>query len=106
MFVKLKNQHEQQGAFAQINLLLKGLKIEFSYDKPIRDTVAEARSIYQRIAAIRPIKLDNIFSVILLNGMNKTFGPIQQHVHSMSSNSNISTETIVARLLEEDNLVR
>jgi gag-polypeptide of LTR copia-type len=106
MFDKLKTQHEQQGAFAQINLLLKGLKIEFSYDKPIRDTVAEARSIYQRIAAMGPIKLDDIFSVILLNGMNKNFGPVQQNVHSLSSNANFTAETIVDRLLEEDNLVR
>ena len=106
MFDKLKSQHEQQGAFTQINLLLKALKVEFSYDKPIRDTVAEARSIYLQIAAMGPIKLDDVFAVILLNGMNKNFGPVQQNVHSMSSNANFTAKTIIEHLLEEDHLVQ
>ena len=46
MFEKLKSQHEQQGAFAQINLLLKELQIEFSYERPIRDTLSELRTYY------------------------------------------------------------
>jgi hypothetical protein len=65
MFEALKAQHEQQGAFAQINLLLKGLQIEFTYEKSIRDTVSEMRTYYQRIAAMGQLKLDDVLSVLL-----------------------------------------
>lgn len=34
MSEKLRSQHEQRGAFAQINLLIKALQIDFTYEKP------------------------------------------------------------------------
>ena len=55
MFEALKAHHEQQGAFAQINILLKALQIEVSYETSIRDKVAEMRTAYQRISAMGPI---------------------------------------------------
>jgi gag-polypeptide of LTR copia-type len=106
MFEALKAQHEQQGAFAQINLLLKGLQTEFIYEKSIRDMVSEMQTYYQCIAAMGQLKLDDIFSILLLKGMNRHFGPLQQTIHSMSSNnSNFNSELIVAHLLDEDALV-
>jgi hypothetical protein len=106
MIEKLKSVHEKQGAFAQMNLLLKGLTIEFSYDKPIRETLADLRSYYERIAAMGTPTLDEIFSVLLMNAMNKNFGPLQQSINSLSKSPNFSSETITSRLLDEDSLVR
>ncbi|KAN0121037.1 hypothetical protein V8E52_003625 [Russula decolorans] len=61
MFEKLRTTHEQQGAFAQVNLLLKALQIHFEYEKPIHDTVADLRTYYHRISAMGPLKTDDIF---------------------------------------------
>ena len=105
MFEALKAHHEQQGAFAQINILLKALQIEVSYETSIRDKVAEMRTAYQRILAMGPIQLDDIFSVILLNSMNKHMAPLQQHIHSLSSSPSFCSETIAKRLIDEDNLI-
>jgi len=106
IFEALKIQHEQQGTFAQINLLLKGLQIEFTYEKSIRDMVSELRTIYQQIVAMGQLKLNNVFSVLLLNSMNRHFGPLQQTIHSLSSNnSSLNSKTIAVRLLNEDALV-
>ena len=106
MYQALKAHHEQQGAFAQINTLLKALQLEFSYEMSIRDKLAEIRTAYQRISAMGPIQLDDIFSVLLLNAMNKHMAPLQQHIHSLSSSPSFNSETIANRLLDEDALVR
>jgi hypothetical protein len=104
MFETLRAQHEPQVTFAQINLLLKALQIEFTYEKSIRDSVAELRTYYRRILAMGELKEDIIFAVMLLNSMNKHFGPLQQTI--MCSSLNLNSEIIVARLLEEDTLIR
>lgn len=64
------------------------------------------RTAYQRISAMCPIQLDDIFSVILLNAMNKHMAPLQQYIHSLSSSPSFNSETIANRLLDEDALVR
>jgi hypothetical protein len=106
MFKALKAQHEQQGTFTQINLLLKGLQTEFTYKKSICDMVSKMRTYYQRIAAMGQLKLNDIFS-ILLNGMNRHFGPLQQTIHSLSSNnSNYNSALIKVCLFNEDALIK
>ena len=106
MFEALQAHHEQQGAFAQINLLLKALQIQVSYDKSIRDSVADMRNFYRRITAMGKFTDDDIFTVILMNSMNTHFGPLQQTINSMSSTPGFNSETIAARLVDEDNLIR
>ncbi|KAI0273169.1 hypothetical protein BGY98DRAFT_936381 [Russula aff. rugulosa BPL654] len=107
MFDTLRSKHEQQGTFAQINLLLKALQIQLTREKPIRDSIAEMRTYYRRIVAMGKPKEDDIFAVILLNSMDKHLGPLQQTVNSMSSSSpNFNSEMIVSYLLATDNLVR
>lgn len=106
MFEKLRVEHEQLGAFAQINLLIKALRIELDYETDIRDKVAEMRTFYQRIISMGKIKEDDIFTVILLHSMNKNFGPLQQNIHSLSSTPGFNSATIVDRLLQEAKLIR
>ena len=105
MFEKLKATHEQQGAFAQVNLLLKSLQLKFTYEKPIRDTLAELRTYFHRIAVMGPLKTDDIFAVMLLNAMNEHFGPLRQTIHTLASSSNFTSEMIAARMLEEDKYI-
>ncbi|KAI0261921.1 hypothetical protein BGY98DRAFT_1104316 [Russula aff. rugulosa BPL654] len=69
MFEKLRSNHERQGAFAKLQLLLKGLKIQFSYDKPLRDTLADLRTYAKRIIAMGP----------------SSFAPLQHSVSSLSN---------------------
>jgi hypothetical protein len=104
MFKTLRAQHERQDAFAQIDLLLKALRIKFTYEKSIRDSLAEVRTYYRRIIATGEVKEDVIFSVILLNAMDKHFRPLQQSI--MCSSLNITSEMIITRLLNEDALIR
>lgn len=103
MFKKLKSRHEQFGAFAQTNLLLKGFQNYFSYETPIHDTLAELRTFYHGITAMGQLKNDVIFAVLLLNAMTKHFGPLQQKIiHTMSSAPNFTAENIATRMMEED----
>jgi hypothetical protein len=105
MFSKLQSQHKQQGVFVQINLLLKGLQINFTYEKPIRDTLSELCSFYHRIAAMEQPKLDDIWAILLLNTLNKHFGPLQQTIYSMSSTPGFTAKMIATCLLDKDALV-
>ena len=104
MFETLRAQHERQDAFARIDLLLKALRIQFTYEKSLRDSLAEIRTYYRRIAAMGELKEDVIFSVMLLHSMNKHFRPLQQNI--MCSSLNITSEMIITRLLHEDMLIR
>ncbi|KAF8497425.1 hypothetical protein F5888DRAFT_1697650, partial [Russula emetica] len=107
MFETLRTQHEQQGAYAQVNLLLKALQIELTYyEKSIRGSVAEIRNYYRLIVAKGKLKEDDIFAVILLNSMGKHFGPLQQTIIQMSSTPGFNSEVIATRLLDEDTLIR
>ena len=106
MLVTLKNRYEQQGTFAQINLLLKGLQIDFTYDSPLCDTLSDLRSYYQRISAGGQLKQDDIFSVLILNGLSKHFRPLQQSLNSLSQTPNFNSKMLANCILDEDTLIR
>ena len=48
---------------------------------------------------------DDIFLVLLLNAMNKNFGPFQQSIYSLLSLPNFHSEMIVNHMLDEDSLI-
>ena len=102
MFKKLRSNHERQGAFAKLQLLLKGLKIQFSYDKPLCDTLADLRTYAKRINAMGPLSDDDILSILILNAMNQSFAPLQHSVSSLSNAPNFNSELMARRVLDED----
>jgi hypothetical protein len=59
---------------------------------------------YRRIVAMGELREDVIFAVMLLNPMNKNFGPLQRTI--MCSSLNLNSEMIVTHLLDEDTLLR
>ena len=77
LFECLRVLHENQGAYAQISLLIKALDVHLSYDTSLRDTLSELHSYYQRIIAMGKIKDDDIFAAILLHSMSGNFLHLQ-----------------------------
>ena len=106
LFECLRVLHENQGAYAQISLLIKALDVCLSYDTPLRDTLSELRSYYHRIVAMGKIKDDDIFAAILLHSMSGDFLHLQQSVQNMTHLPNFNSEMIARRILEEDTLIR
>ncbi len=105
MFEKLRTLHEQQGAFAQLNLLLKGLEIDFTYEKSLHDMLSELCTYYHCIVAMGSLKNDNIFSILILNALSKNFGPLQHSINSLSKSSTFNSKAIASRILDEDALI-
>ena len=101
----LRVLHENQGAYAQISLLIKALDIRLSYETPLRDTLSELRSYYQRIIAMGKIKDDNIFAAILLHSMSDDFVHLQQSIQNMTHLPNFNSEMIAKCILDEDTLI-
>ena len=101
----LRILHKNQGAYAQISLLMKALELRLSYDRPLRDTVAEARNFYRRIIAMGKIKDNDIFTAILLHAMSGDFLHLQQSVQNMTHLPSFNSEMIIKRILEEDALI-
>jgi hypothetical protein len=99
MLDKLRLVHEKQGPFAQLNLLLKGLQTDFTYDTSLRDTLSELRTYYQRIVAMGSLRDDDIFSVLILNALSKHFGPLQYSINSLSNTPHFNSEMIANRIL-------
>ena len=106
MLDKLRLVHEKQGPFAQLNLLLKGLQTDFTYDTSLRDTLSELRTYYQRIVAMGSLRDDDIFSVLILNALSKHFGPLQYSINSLSNTPHFNSEMIANRILDEDAMIR
>jgi hypothetical protein len=52
------------------------------------------------------LKLDDIFSVLILNALSKNFGPLQYSINSAASSSNFNSEMLANRILDEDALIR
>ena len=106
IFECLRVLHENQGAYAQISLLMKALELRLSYDTSLHDTVAEARNFYQRIIAMGKIKDDDIFTAILLHMMSRDFIHLQQSVQNMTHLPSFNFEMIIRCILDEDALIR
>ena len=105
MFKRLRSLHEQQGAYAQLQLLLKALNVHFTHDKPLQETLAELRSYGKRIVAMGQLSDDDIFSIIYLNALEKDFGPLQHSITSLSNSPNFNSSMMAQRILAEDALI-
>ena len=81
-------------------------RIDFTYDSPLCDTLSDLCSYYQRISAGGQLKQDDIFSVLILNGLSKHFGPLQQSLNSLSQTPNFNSEMLANHILDEDALIR
>jgi gag-polypeptide of LTR copia-type len=106
MLDKLRLVHEKQGPFAQLNLLLKGLQTDFTYNASLRDTLSELHTYYQRVVAMGSLRDDDIFSVLILNALSKNFGPLQYSINSLSNSPHFNSEMIANRILDEDAMIQ
>ncbi len=106
MFEALRNQHEEQGPYTRVALILKAWEIQFTYETPLRDTLAELRNYHRRIIATGELTEDDIFAAILLRSMNKDFGHLRRSVEEMTIMLGFSSEIIARRILQEDELIR
>jgi hypothetical protein len=97
MFEKLRSIHGHR-----LQLLLKALQIRFSHDTPFRDTLAEVETIANHIIAMGQLSDDDIRSMLILNALNKNFGPLQCSIISLVNSPNFSSEMIAKHVLDED----
>ena len=106
LFECLRVLHKNQGAYAQISLLIKALDVCLSYDTSLKDTLSELHSYYQPIVAMGKIKDNNIFAAILLHSMSGDFLHLQQSVQNMTHLPNFNSKMIAKWILEEDAFIR
>jgi hypothetical protein len=105
MFEALCTKHKKQGPHAQINLLLKGLSITCTFDKPICETVVEICNYYQHIQAMGPLRHEDIFLIMLLTSLNKNFGLLQHSILSLRSMPGFNAEMVATCIEEEGALI-
>jgi hypothetical protein len=67
MFEALRKQHEKEGPYTRVTLLLKALEVQFTYETPLRDTLAELHNYHRRIIAAGKLPGDDIFAAIFLH---------------------------------------
>jgi hypothetical protein len=107
LFTRLRTLHEHQCTIAQISLLIKAFDITLSYEKPLRDTLAEMRTYYRRIIMMGKIKDDDIFCAILLHSMRTNFTHLQNFVlQTLTQLPQFNSEMIAKLILDEDYLIR
>jgi hypothetical protein len=106
MFKALHTKHEKQGPHAQINLLLKGLSITCTFDKPICETVAEIYNYHQCIQAMGPLRHEDIFLIMLLTPLNKNFGLLQHSILSLRLMPGFNAKMVATCMEEEGTLIR
>jgi hypothetical protein len=109
LFVTLRTQHENQGPYTQISLLLKVLDIRFVYNTPVRDTLAEIKSYFRRITAMGKIKDEDIFIAIFLHSISDRYGPLahlRQTVQKLALHPNINFDMFAKIILDQAELNR
>jgi hypothetical protein len=106
MFKALHTKHEKQGTHAQINLLLKGLSVNCTFDKPICETVAEIWNYHRCIQAMRPLKHEDIFLIMLLTSLNKHFGVLQHSILSLRSMPGFNMDMVATQMEKEGALIQ
>jgi hypothetical protein len=106
MFEALCTKHEKQGAYTQINLLLKGLSINCTFDKPIYETIAEIWNYHRCIQAMGPLKHKDIFLIMLLTSLNKHFRLLQHSILSLRSMPGFNADMVATWMEEEGALIQ
>ena len=106
MYSHLHLIHEQQGTFAQLQLLLKALKVDFEYDKPLEETLANIENYAHRILSMGPLSDDHIICMLILNAMANNFGPLQHLITSLSSPSTLTSLVLGNRIHDEAAFIR
>ena len=82
MFAIFKEYHEKQGTFTQLNLLIEGLYLEFTYNMPLDQSLSKMCSFSKHIITMGQIKNDDILSILILHGLNNHFGPFQHSINT------------------------
>ena len=106
MYSRLWLIHEQQGTFAQVQLFLKALKVDFEYDKPLEETLATIENYAQRILSMGPLSDDHIVCMLILNAMMNNFGPLQHSITSLSGASTLSSLLLGNHIRDEAAFIR
>jgi hypothetical protein len=83
---------------------MKVLEIQFNCNTPFRDTLAQIRTYSRRITAIGKIKIDDIFTAILLRSLSDPSAPfhLRQAAQKLSHLPNISFEMTTKCILALD----
>ena len=104
VYEQLKQRHEKLGLYTQVLLLKKGLELRFRHGTHLSGTISEIRCIYQQMAVMGPVDMENIFTVLLLNALGEDFQDLQSNIQATSNDTTFSVNYIIQRIQNEENL--
>ena len=95
MFKRLHKRHEKLGLHAQVLLLKKALDICCTPNVPLSNIVTEVSNLLKCIAAMGPINIDKLKSVVLINTLSSHYEHIQSTLIGLTNDPSFTSDTII-----------
>ena len=105
MFEKLCKRHEKLGLHTQVLLLKKALNICCTPNVPLSNTVMEVSNLLKCIAAMGPIDIDKLKSVVLINTLSGHYEHIQSTLIGLTNDPSFTSDTIIHCIQQEEDII-
>jgi len=102
----LRTCHEKCGTWHQIMLVKQLLKIQFTMGTPLNETVEKIDDLITHVSNMGDLDWPTFKMYALINALGGEFEYMQSQVHASSNEPGFSANTVVTRILQENNLIK
>ena len=102
----LRTRHEKRGTWHQIMLVKQLLEMRFTMGTPLNETVEKIDDLITRASNMGDLDWPTFKTYALINALGGEFKYMQSQVHASSNEPRFSASTVVARILQENDLIK
>jgi len=106
MWKVLHTHHEKHGTWHQIMLVKQLLEIQFTIGTPLNETVEKIDDLITRVSNMGDLDWPTFKTYALINALGGEFEYMQSQVHASSNEPGFLANTVVARVLQENDLIK
>jgi hypothetical protein len=106
IFMMLQQHHKKLSAHTQLLLLKKALNFSYGHKAPFYDGTNEILAMHMRISNIRPVDLNQIKIILLLNTFGNDYNHLQSSLYAAIDSPSFRANMILCCLQQEDTINR
>jgi len=102
----LRTCHEKHGTWHQIMLVKQLLEMRFTMGTPLNETVEKIDDLIMRVSNMGDLDWPTFKTYTLINALGGEFKYMQSQVHASSNEPGFSANTVIACILQENDLIK
>ena len=106
MWEALRQHHEKCSVWHQLLLVKQLLEMWFTVGTPLNQTVEKMDDLYNHMSNMGPLDWPTFKTYAFINALGGEFEYMQSQIHASANDPGFSANTIVARILQESDLIK